>query len=176
MAFRIALFFTLFTVGCSITKQAPQENTAKFKAEIVLNSVRPHCGGALLSLEDSQGRLIPIMNTDYFLIQSFDSIPDFSKYQTIKTNELGTIKVDLSEGIYHLFHKDKSLNIDAWLKLKQRQGENYKNAPESCFLDWKKRPDFIFEIKSDSTISLSERHRCFTGNNPCIEYYGPYPP
>lgn len=137
---------------------------------------RPHCGGMAPTPEMEANMTQPASGAIYYLYATSRLPSTPIKYKKVVANADGEIKIDLPGGSYSMIHPDKLLSLEEFLALKKVEGIHYQHQPDSCYEELKKRADFDIVLKSDSTITFTINHRCFTGTNPCMTYTGPHPP
>jgi hypothetical protein len=184
MDFRIGLFSALLLLASCGTKKnccasANADDTlivAKTSFSGTIQTHRPHCGGMRPSPEQEQGFIEPVINADFYIYQG--SVPtnkaDFTK---VTTDASGKFSVDLAQGNYNIIQANKLLSLEKFIELNTPGGKYYKASPPTCFETWKNAPDFSFVVTASALEKVfTERHRCFTGANPCLKYDGPYPP
>jgi antitoxin component YwqK of YwqJK toxin-antitoxin module len=83
----------------------------------------------------------------------------------------------VKNGTYCLVDQRK-MSRDIISSFSQTTGQFYKEGSESCYEIWFQSCDAVIKIedehKTDANLNYSSR--CFVGDDPCMEYNGPYPP
>jgi len=92
-------------------------------------------------------------------------------------NQEGIAKFSIEPGTYAFISTDKLLPLSE-LKKKYHINDqlHYTNGSDACFELWKSKNDLILNITKDTVISYVQKRKCWTGNNPCLEYTGPAAP
>lgn len=168
MAFRLLIIVALL-YSCKTVETSESESSTEKSVIIEMYVYRPHCGGAVRSIEENGSTTI-MANRKFFL----DNQKGERLY--IETSQEGKINLQLESGLYGLYSIDKELDSASFIRTKSRMNEYYHNEPPECFDLWRKSPDIRFFVTNDTLIKYIENTRCFTSNNPCIEYSGPLPP
>lgn len=163
------------TIDSSNTNTIHSENTVQkednYNVTIKIQQYHPYCGGAapgpdqLNNYSNYGGELI-LTN-----IISGEKSSLFSKN--------GVYQTYLDKGTYTIKEKYKDVSFEEFVKNNSRDGEYYTGGTEECYKMWWESNLFNFKVTSvDTLINLetSIGSSCFTGNNPCIQYTGPYPP
>lgn len=95
----------------------------------------------------------------------------------------GTLKAQLEPGTYLIKESFKDCSFEEFYKnhsLKPEQTSDYmQDRNEECYKNWWSSALAIFTIPDEDTIisvNIGLSSSCFTGNNPCLMYKGPYPP
>ncbi len=145
-----------------------------FNVSIYITQHIPYCGGAYPD-ESEQNRNIPLIHANFVLINLTTNTQSI-----VQTDSTGTLKLSLAPGKYGLQEIYKNIPFDEFYA-KYYNGGNSQIITEGkeCYRSWWSRllSEFIIvdpatTIQSDCTIYDA----CFTGNNPCLNYFGPYPP
>lgn len=158
-----------------ITDNAENLWKGKHTLSVTFNMHRPYCGGAAPSPEQEMGFTEPIANQVYYIYK--DERPkSVTKMVKVTTDEQGKFSIDLEEGVYSIIHGDKGLPLDEFIEKKKIIASYYNYSDNDCFEKWRTTPDFTINLvkTTDETVVISSR--CFTGDNPCMDYIGPYPP
>lgn len=85
----------------------------------------------------------------------------------------------LSPGKYYIKEKFKDVKLEDFINTHKRDGMYYLDSSDDCYENWMNQNLFEFEIINEDTVvnlNTSIGSSCFTGNNPCLQYTGPYPP
>lgn len=155
--------------SCKSAETVNKEVKAEKSVVLEMYIHRPHCGGAISSFEENGSTTI-MANRKFFL----DDQLGIRQY--VETSQDGKLHLKIAPGSYHLFSLEKELDSASFIRTKSRDNQYYKNAPPECFERWRTTPDLSFIVVNDTIIKHTENTRCFTSNNPCIEYFGPMPP
>lgn len=176
MVFRKATLLVLIPIFYSCATQKELGNKAK-EVVLYLNNAVPYCGGAAPSPEMVIPILEPIQNISFLLYAENVDGSRGRELKTIATDNEGKFLLYLPLGKYQLWRPSKKLNLDQFVKAESPEiGPFYSYNDKECFQAWRERADFIFDIRSDTTISLSRPINCYTFDNPCMLYIGPLRP
>ena len=147
----------------------------KYTLTVTFQSHRPYCGGAAPTKEQEAGFTDPIAN-EVFYIYKDDRPASAVNMVKVTTDAEGKFSIDLENGLYSVIRADKALPLDEFIAKKKIIDDFYSYSADSCFETWRNTPDFTIELTNaaDEVVTISER--CFTGDNPCMKYTGPYPP
>ena len=135
----------------------------------------PYCGGAYPD-EDQLNNSHPMTNTDFVLI----NLKDSSK-TIVKTNASGTLELNLPSGNYAIQETFKNCSFEEF-QLKNpviKTGDYFQIGDEECYKTWWSSYLGTFTVVSHEngkSLIFTLYSACFTGNNPCLYYNGPYPP
>ncbi|OFZ66391.1 MAG: hypothetical protein A3D92_24185 [Bacteroidetes bacterium RIFCSPHIGHO2_02_FULL_44_7] len=99
----------------------------------------------------------------------------------VQTNENGILYLNLPKGRYAIRELFKDCTFAEFVEKNPPQSGSYLiPSPDSdCYKNWWESNLGEFEITDPASTQLfmwGTGSRCFTGINPCVEYYGPYPP
>lgn len=153
-------------------KTAEIAKDAKHRITIKTTLHRSYCGGMMPTEEQRRGFYSPLNISELYITN--DSTVNNIRKRAILKSEDGLFHVNLEEGDYFIYHPDKLLSLQEF-KTKNVKG-NYTQLKEECFHKWQSTPDFYISASQDSTYEKIYRGRCFVGENPCLNYSGPYPP
>ena len=143
----------------------------------VLTNLTPYCGGAAPTPDMEIPRRVPMENTSFLLYLENDDGSRGKELREIKTNAEGGSSIFLPNGNYQLWLPTKKLSLEDFIKAESPdRGGFYSYKDKECFQAWREKADFKFDVKSDSTIHLSQSVRCYTDAHPCLKYDGPYRP
>lgn len=147
----------------------------KQKLTVTFQSHRPYCGGAAPTEEQANGFTNPMVNKVFYLYKDErpNSITDMVK---LTTDESGTFSIDLKDGRYSVISEDKTLSLKEFIKKKKIEGQFYEYSDDACFETWRTTPEFTIELSSATEETVTINEKCYTGDNPCMQYTGPYPP
>lgn len=137
---------------------------------------RPYCGGMRPPDDLADGTTELLANTVFYVYEG-ERPSSITKMIKVTTNSEGELKIDLKKGVYSVIQADKTLPLDEFIAKKKVISELYKYNSDECFETWRTTPDFVGEIGKlgvKETVTINEK--CFTGDNPCMQYDGPYPP
>lgn len=154
-----------------IESAVPMEPEKKYNVKVTVIAYIPYCNGAAPS-PDQLNRNYP--STDPLIAINSE---DNSKTD-LWVNE-GAHFAYLSPGKYFIKEKFKDVPLLDFINAHKRDGMYYLDSPDDCYEDWRNTNLFEFEILKQDTIvylNTSVGSSCFTGNNPCLQYTGPYPP
>lgn len=142
---------------------------------VTFKSHQPYCGGAAPTKDQENGFTNPIAN-EVFYIYKDERPGSVTKMVKVTTNDQGKFSIDLKEGSYSIIHGDKALPLAEFIEKKKIIGQFYEYSDDSCFETWRTTPDFTINLTgpADEIVVISKQ--CFTGDNPCMQYDGPYPP
>lgn len=117
----------------------------------------------------------PLANEVFYLYKDERpaSVVDMIK---LTTDAEGTFSIDLKDGTYSIISEDKALPIDEFIAKKKVVDQFYTYSNDDCFETWRTTPDFTIELSKSAEEVVTISERCFTGDNPCMKYTGPYPP
>ncbi|MDB0037991.1 prealbumin-like fold domain-containing protein [bacterium] len=143
--------------------------------ELKFQKHRPYCGGAQPTQEQEAGTSSPIANQVFYIYK--DERPaSTTKMIKVTTDNEGIFSIDLKKGVYSVISEDKALPIDEFIKKKKIIDKFYTYSDDSCFKTWRTTPDFIIDLSTPTNELITIQERCFTGDNPCMQYTGPHPP
>lgn len=179
----ILLAFGLAFAGCAEIKETAEdaadsaENAwkGKHKLDVTLSSHRPYCGGAAPDPEQEQGSTTPLSGQVFYLYEG-ERPASVSQMVKIRTDLEGHFSIDLKTGVYSVISEDKTLSLEEFIAKHKIIDQFYSYAPDSCFEEWRNRPNLVVDLSSNESRNLTIEEDCFTGNNPCMLYTGPYPP
>lgn len=135
----------------------------------------PYCGGAYPD-ESEMNNYVILTNTTFNLI----NLDDKSKIQ-VKTDSLGYLKILLPLGRYGIQELYKDCTFDEfYARYKSTTTDQYTEEQGIvCYRSWWSSMLVEFEITDSTPVFVWEAttfSACFTGDNPCMTYFGPYPP
>ena len=173
----ISLFVLYLLIGCSSTKNSGINNpeiVKHYNVQVKILRYIPYCGGAAPS-EEMMNNYQPGIN-DFVLINN-----STKEKSTFRTDSLGMYQLNLDNGEYIIREIFKDLTYEEfYAKNSITKGQYYKNTTDTdCYRKWWEQNLFEFEITDTTTIiqlTSTLKSACFTGNNPCIMYNGPWPP
>ncbi len=179
----ILLALGLAFAGCDAIKQTAEDAadsaTNVWKGQHVLKvtfqSHRPYCGGARPTPEMENG-ITEALADRVFYIYEGERPSSVTKMIKVRTDANGYFSVDLKKGVYSIISEDKTLSLKEFIEKKKIISDLYTYSSDSCFEEWRNTPDLVVELSSNETKNVVIQERCFTGDNPCMEYMGPAPP
>jgi hypothetical protein len=176
MGFKTTALLVMIVMAFSCATQKELGNNAN-EVKLVITNSTPYCGGAAPTPEMEIPVEVPIPNSSFLLYSENEDGSRGKELKEIKTNEDGETTLYLPNGHYQLWLPTKKLSLEEFIKAESPdKGTDYSYQDRECFQAWREKVDFKFEVKSDSTISLSRPVRCYTGAHPCLKYTGPYHP
>ncbi|MBK7129418.1 MAG: hypothetical protein IPM74_07105 [Crocinitomicaceae bacterium] len=149
--------------------------TDDFNVSIKFMHYYPYCGGAYPDESELNNYFI-FTNTTYNLI----NLTDKTKIQ-VKTDSLGYLNIFLPPGKYGIQELFKDCTFDEFYeRYKSKTTDQYtEDQGTICYRSWWSSMLVEFEITDSTTVFTWEAttfSACFTGENPCLNYFGPYPP
>lgn len=183
---KLFYLFTFLVLSCSCATQAviSQDNIQEEKkivslptipehnVQIIIRQYIPYCGGAYPS-DDQLNKSAPYSG-GLILINLSDS----SKVDV--NPEQGIVYLNLSKGNYAIKEKYKDVPFHEFYASVNHVNGNYIiQGDNECYKKWWESNLLEFEVKIGQEIQVlngSVSSSCYTGNNPCIYYNGPYPP
>lgn len=171
------------TFSCGLIKVVPEKPYDKKENpedNVVLTIRRkiPYCGGAAPSFE--QANKTEIEKYSDFIIQYQQGYGDSLWYKECKTDSLGMLRIYLPDGKYCLKRANKKISFDDFYKMHKKEDDAYNLYRDStCYYNWWKSCNLEFELSEEvKTLELEViiNSRCYTGEDPCHNYIGPYPP
>ncbi|MCH2236135.1 MAG: hypothetical protein MK078_18025 [Crocinitomicaceae bacterium] len=158
----------------SIAEMAPTI-AADHNVLITLSNYHPYCGGMAPTPEMLENQTSPYSNTVFIFIDK-----NKGTEERIKTDENGMYKLILPAGEYAIRETFKDTTFEAFYEQNlMPNSEFYSSGDKNCYKDWWEANLLEFEVTQTDTVYqfFATRYaRCFTGNNPCASYDGPYPP
>lgn len=142
---------------------------------VTMQKHRPYCGGAAPNKDQVNGFTEPLAEAVFYIYKDErpKSIKDMVR---VTTDEKGIFSIDLKDGTYSIISEDKALSLDEFIKKKKVEGQYYQYSDNACFETWRNTPEITIELSNPSEEAVTISHRCYTGDNPCMKYTGPYPP
>jgi len=144
--------------------------------EIAVSHYTPYCGGAAPSQEIIAQQHQISRNASFILLNL-----ETMEKTYVQTNDKGILYLNLPKGRYALRELSKDCSYAEFVEKNPPQSGNYLvPSPDSdCYKTWWLSNLGEFEISNPAALQVfawGTGARCFTGNNPCVEYIGPYPP
>ncbi|MGJ8660784.1 MAG: hypothetical protein ACSHXL_01975 [Bacteroidota bacterium] len=176
MVFKIATVLIAIPLifSCATHKDL---GSSAHEVEIALKNFIPYCGGAAPEPGVDMSRVEPLTNYSLILFAQNEDGSRGAELKEIKSNDVGSYNLNLPSGTYQLWLPTKKLSLEEFMKAESPdKGKDYIYQDKECFLAWKERADFTFEVASDTVISLQYSNRCYTDAHPCLKYNGPYRP
>ena len=154
----------------------PQPDSVNTEANVEVNvdHYYPYCGGAYP--DESELNNYSILSNTSFMLYCLDT----NEKLIVKSDQYGTIRLMLKPGRYALREMYKECSYEEFAeKYKPKTlGSDYEEDP-LCYKRWWASYFLDFTIESPEIKQVFNHtffDACFTGNNPCISYFGPYPP
>lgn len=164
----------IVTDSVNIVSFKDSTNERIYPVQIFMQHYIPYCGGAAPNW-DQMNNYNPMANTNYHLIDL-----ETGKKSKVLTDENGYLKLRLPTGKYGIQELFKDCTFGEFQeKFKIEQTDFILPKDSECYKNWWQSNLGEFEVISQSetqSSSMTESESCFTGNNPCIIYIGPYPP
>jgi hypothetical protein len=137
---------------------------------------KPYCGGAKPTSEMAKGTRTPLSNEKVAIYKLNDQLKSFAFEKWIQLDSTGKWNGKLKPGNFRVFRADKMLSIEEiQQKFRKPDSEMYAFVGLEQLESWKATPDFTFEVKDETNVSITLSEKCFVGLNPCMEYIGPKP-
>lgn len=137
---------------------------------------KPYCGGAKPTPEIAKGTSRPFKNEKVILYKMNVDSKSYTIEKWITLDSIGKWNGKLKAGSYQVFRGDKLLSIEEiQQKFRKPDSEMYAFVGIEYLKSWKETADFTFEVKDETTVSITLNEKCFVGLNPCMEYIGPKP-
>ncbi|MFH0867099.1 MAG: hypothetical protein V1904_12960 [Bacteroidota bacterium] len=156
------------------------QDSIKQSNNVVLTIKRkvPYCGGVVPTYEMANRKETAAY--DDFIIQYQQGCGDSLWFKEFNTDSSGMISCHLPVGKYCLKRAVKKIPFDDFYKMHKKEDDKWHTYRDStCYYNWWKSCDFTFELNDEITSIETEVlliSRCYTGEDPCIIYKGPYPP
>lgn len=178
-----SVFFVYFS-SCSSPKKIQTSQNPQYFDDSVFNVILtikikiPYCGGAAPTRE-MLNRTASEKNAGFYLIYQ-NGCGDSLWKREFSTDSLGKIRLYLPAGKYCLKRTAKNIPFEEFYKFHKKENDNFNiYGTKECYYKWWKSCNYSFETANEHEIKEIEiilPSRCFTGENPCQEYIGPYPP
>ena len=147
----------------------------KHTLSVTFQSHRPYCGGARPT-EEQMGGITNALANEVFYIYKDERPSSVTKMIKVTTDAEGKFSIDLKNGTYSVISADKALPIDEFIAKKTIVDQFYTYSNDKCFESWRMTPDFTIDLSQAAVEVVTIPEKCFTGDNPCMQYTGPYPP
>lgn len=146
------------------------------KVTLFMETWKPYCGGAKPTPEIAKGTSRPFKNEKVILYKMNVDSKSYTIEKWITLDSIGKWNGKLKAGSYQVFRGDKLLSIEEiQQKFRKPDSEMYAFVGIEYLKSWKETADFTFEVKDETTVSITLNEKCFVGLNPCMEYIGPKP-
>lgn len=161
----------------STTDSSSTVDKGTAKVHLSFSHFIPYCGGMAPTQEMLDRRVSKQSNTTYLFLNKSEGTQ-----VKVKTDSLGELKLDLAPGEYAIREMYKYCSFEEFKEKFYKEPSDFyreNQGGEDCYKNWwaANLVDFtITDVDSVYTYQLQTSDRCFTGNNPCIMYSGPYPP
>ena len=187
LVFTVLIFFIAYSVKShaqykrmirktQTVEYGPQNDSLIGDANIEVNVSHyyPYCGGAYP--DESELNNYSILSNTPFMLYCLDT----NEKIIVKSDQNGTIKLLLKPGKYALREMYKECSYDEFAeKYKPKNLGNDYEEDVLCYKRWWASYFLEFTVESPEIKQIFNHSffdACFTGNNPCISYFGPYPP
>ena len=142
---------------------------------VTFQSHSPYCGGAAPTKEQEAGFTNPLAN-EVFYVYKDERPASITKMIRVTSDAEGKFSIDLKKGKYSIIRADKTLPLNEFIAKKKIDGPHYEYSDDACFETWRTTADFTIDLSSPTEEIATIQRTCFTGDNPCMQYTGPYPP
>ncbi len=132
----------------------------------------PYCGGAAPS--EDQLNLSSQVHGGLLLINL-----ETKEKSPLRANDEGLFQLMLPPGKYAIKEEFKDIPFEQFVQQHKKEGMYLIPGTDECYKKWWSGYLGEFEINENVpplNFDYSLRNSCFTGNNPCDIYTGPYPP
>jgi len=171
------LFISIIALSSCASSTVVSESTDvpqvdSYNVQFTITRPIPYCGGAAPT-EDMLNRSAPV--TEDFILINVQT----NKKTTVRTDENGVVRLALPDGKYILKEKFKDVSFEKFWRNTSVGGQNINVGSEDCYKKWWATNLSEFEILPKTPtlrLQLSLYKTCYTGNNPCDVFTGPYPP
>ena len=161
----LSIFMFLVLTSCSSQK-----------VTLVVETWKPYCGGAKPTPEMAKGTKTPFANEKVVLYKMNVDSKSYTLEKWITLDSTGKWNGKLKTGSYQVFRGDKMLSIEEiQQKFRKPDSEMYAFVGIEYLKSWKETTDFTFEVKDETSVSITLNEKCFVGLNPCMDYIGPKP-
>lgn len=164
----IFLILVLSIISCASMKKKDPSVTGKVSIH------QPYCGGAKPSPEVSKGKYYPYKNAT-FLIKTKMSNDDKNVVAKITTDDKGEFKTKLDPGTYIVFHEDKALTFEEFVKKYNTPSTNQAYIGEKDAKTQYETSDMGIVVEENKPIEITYQAKCFVGINPLVKYTGKMP-
>lgn len=176
----ILLTFACSRKPMSDSRQVRQPDSGFVELTVYRND--PYCSGVRPPFDmNKTGQKPKALAAETFFVKSGEqNNPDLAPLDSAVTDESGKLRFSLPPGKYCLVRRDKvdrRHQVEMYLKYEQPT-KDYSAIDKACFQEWLKRPDFIFQVEKNKSLSLTLTvdFYCWWKINPCVQYRGPLPP
>jgi hypothetical protein len=176
MVFRNGLFLVFLALIFSCATQKSLGKNAKL-VQINMSNAKPYCGGAAPTPDMQNPVMEALPNCSFVLFIQNEDDTRGKEIKLVTTDSKGLLTLELPIGKYQLWKPSKLQSFEEFIKTESPNlGKDFQYKDNECFLAWKEKPDFIFEVNSDTTLNLAYHVNCYTGSHPCLKYNGPLHP
>jgi len=139
--------------------------------EVQITQTFPYCGGAAPT-EEMMNQSRPA-NGNYILVNKTSK-----QKSTVVADSTGTIYLNLENGEYSLRQTYKDMTFEEFYAKNSGKGNSFISRDVDCYRKWWENNllDFTINDTTEVKTKVTFGSACFTGNNPCLIYTGPYPP
>lgn len=183
----LSLLVATVLISCGTSKDLKEEKIVEtietestdlneYNIVISVSHSDSYCGGMAPTPEMLERLHYMKANTSYILLHKASGTK-----ASVKTDSLGVLELDLVPGEYALREYFKNCTFEEFLKQQKTADSQYyqQTGGDDCYKNWWKANLLDFEITDTSNLQefrVNTSTKCFTGNNPCLMYNGPYPP
>jgi hypothetical protein len=155
----------------------------KVLVEIRITNTSSYCGGIPppeeVRIEHNTPK--PFAKKIIFIKKGEQNTFDSKIFLELVSDSAGKIEIQLPPGKYFIvdeLKKDTSF-FNRMIKKYEKESKNCSAINKDCLRKWYEQPDFVFEIKEESTKLVVNFHDSCSWNEVpynCCQYKGPYPP
>lgn len=176
----LALTVGIFLLSCISGKKKNSSTDELYKVEVMVTQTSSYCGGARPSEEILQelNTLKPASGLTIYIGKG-NSNHGVDFVVSSKTDELGKVSVELSEGIYYIVFDNKTAAYkESLLTTYGTETKDYSAIDITCLESWFATPEITFHVQKNNlrTIVLNHHIPCSWSAIPCVNYRGPLPP
>ena len=159
-----------------LTDETHLDDLDDHNISITITHFQPWCGG-MAPTEEMMERQTQLQRYTSFILLDIIS----GEKSKVKTDSTGTLYLKIAPGKYAIRELYKDCTFEEFKAENYREPDDYYvvNGQADCYETWWASNLGTFEILAGDEIQhfdWSTRDRCFTGNNPCVSYTGPWPP
>lgn len=167
---------TLITSDSTSEVDNQLDSADQYNISIYFTHFTPYCGGAA----PDPGRIAQqtrAQSNTYFLLINLNT----GEKSKVKTNDMGFLYLNLPQGKYAIREMYKDVSFEEFREQYYQPPSDYhqESPDEECYRKWWQSNLGEFTILAGDEVQelkMGTSESCFTGNNPCISYTGPYPP
>ncbi len=159
-------------VNTSKQKESVQKSDTAFNVQFTVRQYIPYCGGAYPG--EDQLNQYAVIHGGLLLINL-----ETKEKSPLRANDEGLFQLMLPPGKYAIKEEFKDIPFEQFVQQHKKEGMYLIPGTDECYKKWWSGYLGEFEINENVpplNFDYSLRNSCFTGNNPCDIYTGPYPP